>query len=349
MGKNKINKLLLKVIACIILLLIISLLPQYANKSFATEQDPNEGQYIRLTDTEKLPILTSNVGYYNTVKINQDHNGNKLAVKIEGSYYTFDYGLFAHANANIYYDVSKYSEKYHYLTMYVGMNRTSNAGNGVKFWTYTRNEENFVATGTGNWELKNETESLPGQNATFVKIDIRGAKYIRLQVNDNGANGNDHAVFINPMLITDDYREETNGLPDISEYDQKIKDYPNKDLSNPEYELLILQRKFVSNVGNFALKRMMDENPENEEAINWLMNDVKNLRYYILGGEPEGGYYNSLTQLIRLYKAYKDDFKITETTKYGTVLGDLYTRMAIAMSLTHSQNFRFMVTIRWRK
>ena len=45
------------------------------------------------------------------------------------------------------------------------------------------------------------------------------------------------------------------------------------------------------------------------------------MRYYVLGGSPEGNsYYNSLTQLSRLYKEYKNDFTIQETTRYDTVL-----------------------------
>ncbi len=318
------------------------------------EVDPNEGQYIRLTDTEKLPIKKSNVGYYGSVKINQDYNGNKLSVKREGSYYTFDYGLFAHANANIYYDVREYSEKYHYLTTYIGLNKTSTSGNGVKVWIYTSNNDTFFESGSQNWTLQNaETDTdrviMPGQDAIFEKVDITGAKYIRIQVYDNGSNAADHAVFINPMIITDEYQEEVNQFPDISVYDQRIKDYANKDLLDPNYELLVLQRKFISSVGNYALKRFTDEAPENQATIDWLMNDVTNLRYYILGGTPNGGYYNSLKVLTRLLKEYKNDFNETEeiseagkailTQKYPNQLatkGELYKKMAITISLTHS-------------
>ena len=273
---------------------------------------------------------------------------------MEGSYYTFDYGLFAHANANIYYDIREYSEKYQYLTTYIGLNKTSTAGNGVKVWIYTSNNDTFHESGSANWTLQNaETDTnrviMPGQDAVFEKVDIRGAKYLRLQVYDNGSNAADHAVFINPMIITDKYKEEVNEFPDISVYDQRIKDYQNKDLSDPNYELLVLQRKFVSSVGNYALKRFTDESPENQETIDWLMNDLTNLRYYVLGGVPNGGYYNSLKVLTRLLKEYKNDFdEIEEISDAGkailiqkypnqaTTKGELYKRMAITISLTHS-------------
>ena len=172
----------------------------------AETADPNEGKYIRLTDTEKLPIKKSNVGYYGSVKINQDYNGNKLSVKREGAYYTFDYGLFAHANANIYYDVREYSQKYNTLTTYIGLNRTSTAGNGVKVWIYTSDKDTFYETGSQNWTLQNaETDTnrviMPGQDAIFEEVDITGAKYIRIQIADNGSNASDHAVLIDPMII----------------------------------------------------------------------------------------------------------------------------------------------------
>ena len=43
----------------------------FASADEKNETDSNEGQYIRLTDTEKLPIVKSNVGYYGSVKISR--------------------------------------------------------------------------------------------------------------------------------------------------------------------------------------------------------------------------------------------------------------------------------------
>ena len=273
---------------------------------------------------------------------------------MEGAYYTFDHGLFAHANANIYYDVREFSEKYQYLTTYIGLNKTSTAGNGVKIWIYTSDSDTFHESGNQYWTLQNEETDLnrvimPKQNAIFEKVDITGAKYIRIQIYDNGSNAADHAVLINPMIITDEYKEEVNQFPDISLYNQRVKDYKNKNLADSNYELLVLQRKFVSSVGNYALKRFTDESEENKETIEWLMNDVTNLRYYVLGGEPTGGYYNSLNVLTRLLKEYKNDFNITEeisqagkelldkkNLNWSRTKGELYKRMAITISLTHS-------------
>jgi len=317
-----------------------------------TESDPNKGQYIRLSDTlteNSIPYRSESRAGYDKIRINKTNDsGAKISVKMEGAYYSFDYGIWAHATSNIYYDISEYSEKYHYLTVYTGINQTSSSGNGVKFWIYTSNDDTFTTSGTDNWILKNDPDRvvMPGQNAVFEKIDIRGAKYLRLQAYDNGGNGNDHSVWVNPMLITDEYKEDDeSGVESIESYDQKIKAYPNKTLSDPKFELLLLQRKFTNNVGNYALKRFLSEDPANKDMLDWLMNDLENLKLYVLGGTPEGGsYYNSLTQLSRLYNEYEIDF--TNTTRLGNkwnpnlTYGDLYKKMAITLSLTHAQPVR---------
>ncbi len=313
-----------------------------------SQEDLNEGEYIRLTD---LDIRSESKAGWDQIRKNQDNNGNKLEIKREGAYYPFDYGIWAHAKSEVYFNVSEYSEKYHYLTMWVGLNKTSTRGDGVKFWVYTSDKDTFHKEGAENWTIESDVDRvyLPGQDAVFMKIDIRGAKYLRFTAVANANNSSDHAVYIDPMLITDDYREKESTYPSIEVYDQRIKDYANKDLSDPQYELLILQRKFKASVGNYALERFIEEDPANKETIDWLMNDVENLRYYILGGNPDGGYYNSLKQLTRLLKEYKNDFddqtQISDAGKellakknlnWPTTKGNLYKRMAITLSLTHS-------------
>ena len=66
------------------------------------------------------------------------------------------------------------------------------------------------------------------------------------------------------------------------------------------------------------------------------MTDLNNMKLYVLGGEPDGNYISSLQALTKLYKAHKDDLDIKETTDHGTVKGELYRKMMITLSLTHS-------------
>ncbi len=318
----------------------------YANE--ISQGDQNEGEYIRLTDLEFRP--ESKAGW-DQIRKNQDNNGNKLEIKREGAYYPFDYGIWAHATSEVYIDVSQYSEKYHYLTMWVGLNKTATKGDGVKFFIYTSDKDTFHKEGAENWTIKNDVNKvyLPGGEAEFIKIDIRGAKYLRFTAYANSSNASDHAVYIEPMLITDNYQEKEPTYPSIDVYDQRIKDYANKDLADPQYELLVLQRKFVGAVGNYALERFMLEDPANKDTIEWLMNDAENLRYYILGGTPTGSYYSSLKELTRLLKEYRSDFDdqtqisnagkellVKKNLNWSTTKGNLYKRMAITLSLTHS-------------
>ncbi len=313
-----------------------------------SQEDLNEGEYLRLTDLE---FRSESKTGWGQIRKNMDSDGNKLQIKREGAYYPFDYGIWAHATSEVYFNLEEYSEKYHYLTMWVGLNKTSTRGDGVKFWIYTSDEDTFYATGPTHWTLKSDADKvyMPGEEAVFMKIDIRGAKYLRFTAVANANNASDHAVYVDPMLITDNYQEKQPTYPSIDVYDQRIKDYANKDLADSQYELLVLQRKFMASVGNYALERFIEEDSDNKETIDWLMNDVENLRYYILGGTPDGGYYNSLKQLTRLLKEYKSDFddqtQISDAGKtllakkelnWPTTKGNLYKRMAITLSLTHS-------------
>lgn len=65
------------------------------------------------------------------------------------------------------------------------------------------------------------------------------------------------------------------------------------------------------------------------------MNNVYNLRLYIIGGELDGSYIESLRILSQLYATYKEDLNSEEVTANGTALKDLYRRMMITLSLTH--------------
>lgn len=257
--------------------------------------------------------------------------GTKISVKVENAYYEFDKGMWAHAASTLVYDISEYN--YEYFTAYVGLNKTAaSSSNGVKFYIYTSMDGK-------TWELKtdeNPNVLKAGTNAEFVKVPIKGAKFLKLYADSNGANGNDHSVYADAKLTNE--IKENNVVESVSYYDEQLKKFLNTDLTNPDYELLLLQRNLVKNMGQYAIKRFVGESNENKETFDWLFNNLENLRLYTLGGVPEGGsYYNSLTVLSSILTKYKSDFDMNEETKYGTRYGDLYKRMAIALSLTHSK------------
>jgi len=283
-------------------------------------------QFIYLSD---IKYQSAKVGW-GSLTLDKTSSNTQITLMIEGRQAAFKKGIFAHANSQIIYDISNYD--YKYFTTYVGLNTTSASGDGVKFFIFTSED------GKDWGAAKYEEIKLPRQEASFVKIELENANYIKLIADQLNGNGSDHSVYADAKLTNND--KELSVFPTPEEYDEIIKRlYNNQNDVTGELEFTLLKRKFVSSIGNYTLNTFYNESADNKAVIDWLMSNQDVLRYYILGGKPLGNdYYKSLTELSRLYRNYKEDFENTEITKYGTVLGDLYTRMAIAMSLTHSQN-----------
>lgn len=326
------NSFLFKLSFCLaMIILFILLLPK-------TSKATNEN-FCYLSD---IPYDKSqSKSGYGSLIMDKAGNNSLISVKIEGGYYSFEKGIWAHATSTVVYDLRNYD--YDYFTAYIGLNKTAaSSSNGVIFKIYTSEDGK-------SWNQKinkNSAVCRPGDNATFVKVEIKNEKFLKLVADSNGGNGNDHSVYADAKLIKETYKEPGEDLvPSIEKLDKKIKEeFANANLAdNKEYELTLLKRELINRVGNFALRKFLSESQANEEAYTWLTSDVDNLRLYILGGTPEGGsYYNSLTQLSRLYNEYKDDFTLREklNNKWypNMTYGDLYKKMAISLSLTHSQN-----------
>lgn len=328
-NKKKDNRFLLKIIICLALLFIVFLFNNASSISFAKE----EAEFCYLSD---IPYVAeqSSVGW-REVTLDKTPDNTALSVKVEGANYTFEKGIFAHATSTVVYDLTDYAE-YDYFTAYLGLNTTSTRGDGVTFDVFTSSD------GT-NWEAQLEDgpiDKQPGQNATFLKIDIRNAKYLKLCADDKASNASDHSVYADAKLVKESY-DDSNGIKTVAEYDQILKNYEGQEITG-DYELTLLQRELVKKAGPYALKRFMNESEENRQMFTWLMNSVDNLRLYIMGGTPDGGsYYNSLVQLSRLYNEYSTDFSNNEclNNKWypDMTYGDLYKKMAMSIALTHSQ------------
>lgn len=285
-------------------------------------------EYKQAYLSDMVPIKKS--VSYGTLVNDADLDGNNIILTVENHLFTFKKGIFAHANAEIVYDLTDYSD-YSYFVAFAGLNYSSSRGDGVTYHFYTSNDN-------ASWtEVGEGITKLPREEATFVKVPLNNATFLRIVIDDRAGNGADHSVLADAKLVN-----EVNGnfvLDSVADFDNEIKSsYNNETTFNNELEQLILKRELTKRVGQYTINSFYNENEDNKAVINWLLSNKTVLNYYILGGTPDGNnYYNSLTQLARLYKAYKDDFTNTEVTKYNTVLGDLYTRMAITLSLTHSQ------------
>ena len=308
--------------------------------------------YGATSQTSENPdnIYLSDITYINdksfaqsghSILLDKNQENDFITLKINGKSIPFLKGICAWATSEIVYDLSKYD--YDYFTAYIGIDASEQSdyfNTGAKFYIYTSNDGEY-------WEEQYHSEILYGwSEAPFIKINIKGANYLKLVADENQeypgdfwSSWYDETVFADAKLTKEDYIEdktEVDFIKTVKEYDEKIKTYSvNQEIAG-EYELALLQREFVKNVGYEILQQFVKYSNENYNAISWLMNDVDNLRLYIIGGEPDGRYIESLKVLSQLYNTYKDDLKNEGITANGTVLKDLYRRMMISLSLTHS-------------
>ncbi len=315
---------------------------------FIQEVQATEKQYQYLSDM-KYVSNQSSVGWGSiTLDKNLDtkYNGGLITLIVDGQPKKFLKGIAAHATSTVVYDITDYD--YDFFTAYIGVDASrGSAGNGVKFLIYT-------SVDGENWDLKTPAspKAMKGNsNAEFVKIDIKDANYLKLYAHNNGNADGDHSVYANAKLVKEGYDENVSVadfIKTVEEYDEAIKSHYGEEITG-EYELLLLQREFVKNTDYELLQAYVQISEDNMNTVSWLMNDLENLRYYILGGTPTGGYISSLKQLTRLLKEYKSDFDITEPISEEGIRrlhnrrpnapitkGDLYKRMAITLSLTHS-------------
>ena len=112
---------------------------------------------------------------------------------------TFEKGMGIHATANLYYNIEGMGFKK--FTSYMGVDREANQDGNVKFNVYTDNKQ--VYTG--------EAVTRASEMAK-LDISVEGVKILRLNVDQNGSDSNDHADFADAKFITelaDDTTPET--------------------------------------------------------------------------------------------------------------------------------------------
>lgn len=263
----------------------------------------------------------------------------KITVKIGNTWRSFDKGLFTHAEANVYYNIENCG--YKYMTAYIGMDKICGKNtNGTKFFVYTSNDDTLNENTT--WTLKSAPEPTLmtlGHEAEFLSVDISGAKYLRLYVDPNGTTANsaagDYAVWADAKLTN-----SSSGNELLDCYDEKIKTKVGNVDADAKLERLVLQRQFVSNVGQDVFNKFVKESEDNKKLLNWLLNDLDALQEFIIGGAPGyGNYYNSLKVLSDLYRNYKEDLNnnqlLNNKWKPERTYGDMYRTMMFSIALTH--------------
>lgn len=266
-----------------------------------------------------------------------------LTLKVNGKSQSYIKRLCAWATSEIVYDLKDYDYDYFTADLGVDISEQSNYFNtGVRFYIYTSDDGE-------SWTEKYKSDTLYGwSEADAVKIDIKNAKYLKLTADDNSANWwaawYDEAVYANAKRMKEDYKEDTSDIAvikTVDTYDKELKQNNLQEITG-DYELTLLQREFVKNVGYETLQALAKYSDEYKDTISWLMNDKETLRLYLAGGKPEGSYLNSVKVLTRLYTTYKEDLSNDKTTSYGTKYSDLYRKMILSLSLTASgKNYFF--------
>lgn len=288
----------------------------------------NENQVVYLSD---IPYKTGTVGW-GSIALDKTQDNTPLTLLLDGVLTVVEKGIWAHATSTLEYDISKYKD-YAYFTTFYGLNNTSgNRGNGVKFSVYTSEDGK-------NWTLRTEENPVAiksSNNAVRIKIDIRDANYIKLYASDNGSNASDHAVWGDAKLVKEGYND--NAMQTVEEYDKLIKASYESGEVKDDLKLTLLQRNFIKNVGQYKLRNFLEKDAKNREMFNWFINDEEALRLWTVGGTPNGTYIRALEVLSDLYQAHKEDLTNEELTPDGTKYKDLYLKMMLALSLTHSSN-----------
>lgn len=345
------------IVLSILIAIFLVLQKELPGNSFVVlAADEQNQDYCYLSDISYIKEKSS-VASEHSIKLDQNDSNDLIRLKIDGKSTPFIKGICAWATSTIVYDLGEHN--YDYFTSYLGVDiseHDSYYNTGVRFYIYTSDDGE-------NWQEKYNSNTIDGRNeAIFVKVDIQNAKYLKLVADKNSDNWwaewYDEAVYANAKLIKEGHKENLTPIADIKtveEYDNYIKEYRENYKEEHEgkeapitgdYELNILQREFVNNVGYDVLQSFVKCSDEYKNAVLWLMNNPENLRLYLTGGKPEGSYIDSLKVLEELYTKYKDTDLIDETISVhsGKTLKELYRNMILSISLTHSGNVYLWIT-----
>ncbi len=316
----------------------------------------SQEMYKYLSDIEYIKEPTETISEKSSVEwgsitldsnLETQYNNGLITLIVDGEKKSFLKGISAHATSTLIYDISDYD--FDHFSTYIGVDESRGTnGDGVKF-------KIFTSTNGTDWKLEKESNVLRANaNAELVTIDLNDEiKYLKLYCDRNGSNASDHSVYANAKLYKDGYEEkkpeDIDFIKTVEQYDAELKDI-ELDKQINEKEFVLLKRNFVNNVGYDLLVNIVNLDPDYEEAVKWLMSDVNNLRLYVLGGAPDGGsYYNSIKELSRLYKEYKEDFKNETKTNNpwdkNLTKGEVYKKMAISLSLTHATKVGYWAQI----
>lgn len=240
-----------------------------------TSQTTINSDYVYLSDISYLNDKSFAQNGY-SILLDKNKDSDFIKLNINGKEKSFLKGICAWATSEVVYDLSQYD--YDYFTSYIGIDASEKSdyfNTGAKFYIYTSKDGAY-------WEEEYQSEILYGwSEAIFIKINIKGANYLKLVADENQeypgdfwSSWYDETVYADAKLIKEDYiedKEEADFIKTVEEYDKKIKTYSINQEITGEYELALLQREFVKNVGYEILQQFVKYSNENYDAISWIV------------------------------------------------------------------------------
>lgn len=298
------------------------------------------GNYIYFSDIPVSQQIQATVGW-ETLKYDTNISDDTISLMVGGTRKYFTKGLGAHAYATLIYDVEELTDNYRFtrFTSYLGVDASRGNAGSVKFIL-------SVSDNLSDWHVLKETGTLTGSSeAEYVDIDLTGVKYFKIYIDHLGSASSDHSVIAGAKLSRADYIDDQGDyewIKKVSEYDDEIRNYEavnsgktySEMIEDPVYRNLIYSRSFVKSSGYDYLQAVAHTDETSKAALEWFMNDMEAMEMYITGGYPSGTYARSIKVLMSLYSKHGDDINDSE-------FGQLYKRMMITLSLTHSTSVGF--------
>ena len=298
-----------------------------------------------VNENDENSIYLSNIDYisnkssagWGSITKDANLNGQKIKLKVDGIELEFDKGITAHAPSKLVYDISDYSSEYTKLSTFAGVDASQGGyGNGVIARIYTSQDGE-------NWELKDESDVLKGDtNCKYFNLDITGVNFIKLEMDDNGGNGNDHSSFGDLRLVKADYdmsQEGYNGFKTINQYDAELSKHSVEENYTNNFKM-VLEREFVNRVGYLSIKNATKDYENVKVALDWLLEDEDALKLFIEAGDYlHGTGYNAIVALGDLYEEFSYCLDDTEN-------GQVYKKMMIATSVAFSKPIKQWI-IEW--
>ena len=301
------------------------------------QEDVSQQDYYYLSDIPYLEDKTY-VGYQNLI-LDGSASGEGIQLLVDNEVTTFKKGIGAHATSCVVYDISKYSNTQTNFIAYLGVDaRQGSSGNGVKFTI-------SVSDDGEHWEDLYKSDVMKGnQNSIFVDLNVKGKKFLKLYADDNGHQGQDHAVYANARLKKADYDidvENTAPFKRLAEYDSLLSQ-ESVENNLTQHLQMVYEREMVKRVGYNTLQKLY-ENPQHEEAIEFLRTNPTALAYFIEGGPlipaKDSHGEQSMIAFSQIYQANKDKLQ-------NAAEDNFYLRLAISIASAYSypENIRFWMT-----